>query len=66
MKNQGHHPRPLLRDDTVGPLLGGLPVEFPGVALARLTLHQIQHLLFELLAAQLPAPRPRLERFLVE
>jgi hypothetical protein len=31
--------RKLLRDDAVGPLLGGLPVEFPGVALAKLTLH---------------------------
>ena len=39
--------RKLLRDDAVGPLLGGLPVEFPGVALAKLTLHQLQHLLFE-------------------
>jgi hypothetical protein len=33
---------------------------------AKLTLQQLQHLLFELLAAQLPAPRPRLGRFLVE
>jgi hypothetical protein len=29
--------RKLLRDDAVGSLLGGLPVEFPGVALAKLT-----------------------------
>jgi hypothetical protein len=29
-------------------------VEFPGAALAKLTLHQLQHLLFELLAAQVP------------
>jgi hypothetical protein len=29
-----------------------------------LTLHQLQHLLFELLAAQVPAPPQRLERFL--
>src|ERR1035441_6771578 len=56
----------LLRDEAVGPLLGGLPVEFPGVALAKLTLHQLQHLLFELLAAQVPAPPQRLERFLVD
>ncbi len=28
--------RKLLRDDAVGPLLGGFPVEFPGVALALL------------------------------
>src|ERR1035438_6425404 len=34
--------RKLLRDDAVGPLLGGLPVEFPGVALAKPTLHQRQ------------------------
>ena len=40
--------------NAVGPLLGGFPVEFPGVALAKLTLHQLQHLLFELLAAQVP------------
>src|SRR5664279_2925697 len=58
--------RKLLRDDAVGPLRGGLPVEFPGVALAKLTLHQLQHLLFELLAAQVPAPPQRLERFLVD
>jgi hypothetical protein len=45
-------------------LLGGLPVEFHGEALAKHTLHQLQHLLFELLAAQVPAPPPRLERFL--
>src|ERR1035441_8446605 len=31
-----------LRDDAVGSLLGGLPGEFPGVALAKLTLHQLQ------------------------
>ena len=58
--------RQLLRDDAVGPLLGGLPVEVPGVALAKLPLHQLQHLLSELLAAQVPAPPQRLERFLVE
>src|ERR1035441_7059350 len=34
--------RQLLRDDGDGPLLGGLPVEFPGLALAKLTLHQLQ------------------------
>src|ERR1039458_8599007 len=32
----------LFRDEAVGPLLGGLPVEFPGVALAKLTHHQLQ------------------------
>src|ERR1039458_2467475 len=58
--------RKLLRDEAVGPLLGGLAVQFPGVALAKLTLHQLQHLLFELLAAQVPAPPQRLERFLVD
>ena len=58
--------RKLLRDDAVGPLLGGLPVEFPGVVLAKLTLPQLQHLLFELLAAQVPAPPPWLGRFLVD
>ena len=36
------------------------------MALAKLTLHQLQHLLFELLAAQVPAPPQRLECFLVE
>ena len=46
--------RKLVRDDAVGSLLGRLSVEFPGVALAELTLHQLQHLLSELLAAQLP------------
>src|ERR1039457_3152373 len=34
--------RQLLRDDAVASLLGGLPVEFPGVALPKLTLHQLQ------------------------
>jgi hypothetical protein len=41
-------------------------VEFPGVALAQLPRHPLQHLLFELLAAQVPTPPQRLASFLVD
>jgi hypothetical protein len=57
--------RKLLEDDAVGLLLGGLPVEFSGVALAELPVHPFKHLLPELLAAQTPATAQRLEFFLV-
>ena len=45
--------RKLLGKDALGPLLGGLPVQLPGVVLAQFPLHQFQHLL------QQQTPRPK-------
>jgi hypothetical protein len=55
----------LLGEDVVGPLLGGLAVEFARVALPEFPIHPLQHLLPKLFAAQAPATAKRLEFFLV-
>ena len=57
--------RELLCNDAVGPLLGGLSAELSRMALAQLSLHQLDHLLSELFAAQAPASAQRLKLLLI-